>query len=448
MGTVNEKLAHFVHSLRYEDLPDSVIEKAKINLLHGLAVALAGVKLEFARIAVQALEESGEVGGGNATLLLDGRRSTPMGAAFANAVLFHSRTQEDTHGTTHCGPTVIPPALALAEAKRASGRDFLTSLVVGYEVAAAVGKHHTKYSTPRGFRASSIYGIFGAAAASGKLLGLTEEQLVNALGYAAAFAFGTTETFNAGTMEWRYEVGLAARNGLLAAMLAKKGAVAATTAMEGKAGFYHAFAGTTAELDMVTAGLGKEWEILAVDLKPYPVCAFNQTPVSTMLNLVQETGLRAEDVEAITVWMSPYEANYPGMASKGPFNSIGATLMSTPFCVALACVEGRVTVGGLQQYDHPQINELVSKVTIVPDEGRPMLCTKIRVATKDGRTYEKETIVAPDQYRYTWEQEVRLVKGMQEDMNVPPERLDDLIGAVRRVETIGDVSELVAIAVP
>lgn len=446
--SVSQKLSNFVCNLKYEDIPANVLEKAKINFLHGLCVGLASVNLEFGKIALNAVLTTGEgeIPDG-ATLLMNGGKSTTMGAAFANGVLFHGRTQEDTHGTTHCGPTIIPPAMAVAETIGCDGKKFLTALVAGYEVAAAIGKNHTALSTPRGFRATSIYGIFGATAAVLKLLELSEDETVNALGYAASFAFGTTETFAAGTMEWRFEAGLAGRNGILAALLAKSGAVAASTAMEGKAGFFHAFTGSIENLEVVTEHLGLNWEILNVDLKPYPVCAFNQTPVTAMLKLVKENNILPAQVEKITIKMTPYEVNYPGMSVKTSLRTIGGTLMSTPFCLALACAERDVTLAGLQKYDDPAINDLLEKVTMEADPERKPLCCRIDLVTVDGKVYTEEMNISPGMYRYTWEQDVALVKGMQGDMKISPEQLDSLINLIKDVEQIANVADLVKLAI-
>lgn len=446
--TVSQKIANFICNLKYEDIPANVLEKAKINFLHGLCVSLASVNLEFGKIAHDAVIAAGEADiPGGATLLLSGGKTTAMGAAFANGVLFHGRTQEDTHGTTHCGPTIVPPAMAVAETLGCDGKKFLTALVAGYEVAAAVGKNHTALSTPKGFRATSIYGIFGAVSAVSKLLELSEEKTVNALGYAASFAFGTTETFAAGTMEWRFEAGLAGRNGILAALLAKSGAVAANTAMEGKAGFYHAFTGSSENLEVVTGRLGRDWEILNVDLKPYPVCAFNQTPVTAMLKLVKQNNILPEQVKDITIKMTPYEVYYPGMSVKTSLSTIGGTLMSTPFCLALACAERDVTLAGLQKYGDSVINDLLEKVTMKADPGRKPLCCRIDLVTTDGKIYTEEMNISPGMYHYTWEQDVALVKGIQGDMKISLEQLDRLIDFIKALDQTGNMADLVRLTV-
>lgn len=436
--TASERLAELVCSLAYNNLPPEVVEKAKTCLLHGIGTGLAGIHVQFGHLAAKLAESV--YPGNQSTLLLNGNRTSVTGAAFANSVLLHSRAQEDTHGTTHCGTAVIPVVLALGEQNRCSGEDVLCALVAGYEVAIATGKDHTSESTARGFRASSIYGIIGAAAAAAKLLGLTKEQTVNALGFAASFAGGTTQAFIAGTTEWRYEVGMAAVGGITAAYLAQQGGKAARDALDGAAGYYYAFTGTTDKTASVGADLGRNWEIMNVDIKPYSVCAFNQTPVATMIGLVEREDLKPGEIASVEIEMSEYEANYPGMAATGPFATIGGTLMSTPFCLAL-CVRNRaITLEGLHCYDDATIREILTKTIVRGNAERPRLSCKITVETTDGSTLIGETKEIGTEYRFNWETEVQLIKSMQTEMNREVSQLDRLINNITKLHEITDVS--------
>ena len=195
--------------------------------------------------------------------------------------------------------------------------------MAGYQVGAAVGSVSAPVTTARGFRASSIYGQFGGAVAAGKLLGLSQQQLANAVSFAADFGMGLNETWLAGTMDYSIEVGMAAANGLMAAMLAKEGGEAAETALEGRAGFYRAYAGMEDVRSRVEEGLAKKYQIFDVTLKPFNVCAVNQSPVTTALNLLGKTPVDPKAVSKITIRLNPIEANYPGINSKGPFRRYG-----------------------------------------------------------------------------------------------------------------------------
>ncbi|MBI4581161.1 MAG: MmgE/PrpD family protein, partial [Planctomycetes bacterium] len=368
-------------------VPAEVVDKARACLLHGIVVGLAGVKADFPAIAWKCTPETGSPGG--ARLLIDGRLTGRAQAAFANGVLLHARVQEDTHGTSHIGTVAIPAALAVAESVGADGKRLLEGLVAGYEVAGALGREYTARTTPRAFRASAIYGPFAAAAAAARILGLDARATANALAFASAFAGGTTESFVAGSMEWHFENGVAAQNGVLAAEIAANGGEGAERALEGRVGFLQAVAGTTEGAERVAAGLGKVWELPNVTFKLCPTCAFNQSPVATMVRLARAHNLQPEDVKRIDIEMNEYEVNYPGMVYQGPFRSVGQTQMSTPFCLSLALVDRGVSLDGLLRFDDPRLLDLVRRVEMHADAGRLPMTVRLRVTTRDGRILEQ-----------------------------------------------------------
>ncbi|MBW1783513.1 MAG: MmgE/PrpD family protein [Deltaproteobacteria bacterium] len=446
-ATVEEEMAHFVNQLSYDRLPDEIINKGKCCLINGIAIGLSSHDVEFGRMARELIkaEEKGAPPDGGATLFCDGAKVTAMGAAFANATLFHGRAQEDTLGSSHTGTVVTPAVLALAERGGGTGKQVLEAIIAGYEIVGPLDRVASEHTTPRGFRASPIFGIIGTACAASKLLGLSEEETANAIGFGAAFAGGTLECFSAGTMEWRFEVGVASREGIMAALLAKQGARSAPTAIEGKAGFLNAFANTTKGSERLTRDLGKTWSIMSAGFKPYPVCAFNQTPVRTLLGLLEEAKLSHEDVKRILVKVNPYEYNYAGMTARGPFHSVGATLMSTPFCVALTLVDGEATMGGLHRFEDQKIMNLIEKVEHIPDKGIGNYCCAITVETLDGQSFFKESIEGAEYYNFNMEQTVELARRVTSETGVSQnkvERLVDLINHLDQAPHIKNLAEL------
>jgi len=439
--TLTERLGEFVAQTGWGQLPPDVVAKAKTCLLHNLGVALAGRRAERLAHGFVAQTYSAPR---EATLFWDGSKVSAEGAALANAALMHARTQDDTHfpSSTHTGSTVIPAALAVAEAEKRTGEEFLVAMVLGYEVAARVGREYDTITTARGFRATPIYGVFGAAAASARLMQLPAAGIAAALGFAANLAGGLGQTWIEGSSEWRFQVGIAARNGIFAARLARLGAVAAREALEGVAGFYQAFGGGVDHASMAAAGLGTDWEILAVTLKPFPVCAIHQSPVAMMLELATVHDLRAAQVAEIVLHLSPYEARYPGIDNPGPFADQGATLMSAQYCMALALVDRRVTLEGLLRFDDPVIEELVRRVRVVPDESLAPLCSRLTVQTVDGRRLVAETKVTPTTHKFAFDEAAALVRGLIPEMAVPAEAVERLIQSIRRLEQQPDLAEL------
>ncbi len=445
--TVAESLGKFVHGLSYEALYEEVIEKAKTCMINGIGIGISCHDIEFAKIARKIIkaEEHGIAKDRSSTLFCDGVKVSVMGAAFTNAILFHSRTQEDTLGSSHAGAVVIPAALAISEREGSSGEEIIEAIIAGYEVVGALDRAVSAYTTPRGLRPSSIFGIFGSASASSKLFKLSEEETINAIGFASAFASGTMECFVAGTPEWRFEVGLASREGILAALIAKNGVRAAPTAIEGKIGFLNAFANTTECAENIVKYLGNKWEIMSACFKPYPICAFNQTPVLAMLDMVKEYKIDSNQIERIRIFVNPYEFQYPGMNYRGPFSTIEATLMSTPFCLALACVEKELTFKGIGQFNHPKILDLIHRVERIPDEKIPPLSCKIELEMKGGGRFNKEMIVSTDYYNFDMEQDIKLIKGVTDEADVDQSKVDGMISIIKDFDKAENAKGLIGI---
>jgi len=444
-NTVSERLAKFIYGLSYDTLPRDIAEKAKTCMVNGIGIGIACYDYEFAKIARQAIkaEEVGMVKEKSATIFCDGSKVSVMGAAFANAALFHGRAQEDTLGSSHTGTVISPAALAIAEREEISGKEVVAAIVAGYEVVGAFDREVSAYTTPRGFRASPVFGIFGSAAAASKLFRLSQEQTINALGFAAAFAGGTLECFAAGTMEWRFEVGVASREGILAALLARNGGKAAPSAIEGSTGYLKAFANTNEMAENIVAQLGEKWEIMNAGFKPYPVCAFNQTPVIAMLGLVKENKLKADEIEGLQIRVNPYEYNYAGMNYRGPFSSVGATLMSTPYCLAVACVDQEVTLKGISQFTTPQILALIDRIEHLPDEKIPRWSCIVEVQMKNGKKIKREMIIGPEYYNFNMKQDIELIKRVTSETGVTPSKVERMVELVQDLPNAKNVRSLI-----
>jgi 2-methylcitrate dehydratase PrpD len=246
-------------------------------------------------------------------------------------------------------------------------------------------------------------------------------------------------------MEWRFEVGVASREGILASLIAKNGGKAAPTAIEGKTGFLRAFADTTERAEGLTAHLGKKWEIMNAGFKPYPVCAFNQTPVIAMLDLVKEQKFSSDQVDRIRIRVNPYEYAYAGMNYRGPFSTIGATLMSTPFCIAAACVDKKVTLNGISRFKNRKILGLIERIEHLPDEKIPRFSCIIEVEMKGGKRFSKEMIVPPDYYNFDIGRDIELIKRVTSEAGVDQSKVDRMIEMIRNFEKEKNSKKLVEV---
>ncbi|RHW28377.1 hypothetical protein D0Z08_05265 [Nocardioides immobilis] len=372
-------LGAFVAELKIDDIPDDVMETARIALTHNLSVAAAGDRLA----EVAARWASHRRGGRGARAFVSGRELAPPDAAFVNGWLIHARAQDDTYfpGLTHVGAATTPAVLALAEAEGLALREVLTAIVAGYEVAATVSRVAAASTTAHGFRGSGIYGVFGAAAGSALLLGLDAAGCAHAVGIAASMAAGTNQTWVDGSNEWQMQLGAASRSGMEAALLAYSGATGSTGALEGSSGFFNAFARDSALAEEVGEGLGSRWATREVSFKAHPVCAILQAPVTAAAALACT---RAE-ISAATLTLTPAEAQYPGTDGVPPFEDAGAALMSAPYCVATALTRGGVTVDDLFRSAEPERIDTTRRVRVVADPHLAPRQFVLEVTWTDGR---------------------------------------------------------------
>ena len=272
---VTATLARYVAATRWEDIPQEVRHQARRSFINLFAVALAGCRAEPVEIALSSLREFS--GGKQATVIGRAERIDALSAAFLNAAAANVHDFCDTHLRTVIHPTapVAPAVLALAELRRVSGPELLLAFILGNEVQARIGLAISPQHYDKGWHITSTCGVFGAAAASGKLLGLGERQLVSALGTASTQSAGLCECL--GMPAKSVSVGNAARNGLWSALLAARGFDGPAEPIAGRQGFYNAL-GDEPNLALVTDGLGDTFEIMATSYKPYP-CGFVIHPV-------------------------------------------------------------------------------------------------------------------------------------------------------------------------
>lgn len=427
MPTLTHQIATFTSSLTLDSLPPEVSEKARTCVLNAFGMALNGQDTPYAKVAREAvLAIDGELRGG-ATLLGDGRRTSIGGACLANSALFHGRAQEDTCGAAHFGTVLIPMLSAMIEVHQYPLDRLIPALVAGYEAGGLLENAFAGNTTPNGFRSTATYGVIAAAAAASHLMALDAATTAAALGNAASFTGGVLQSFADGTDEWRYQPGLVARNGLAAAALAKAGSVSGPLALEGKAGFVKAFAGVATPPDLADA-LGRDWATLRVTFKPFPVCAFNQTPVTGALKLRDTLGPHVP--KAVRVRMNPYETGYAGMDAVGPFTSISGTLMSIPFCIATTLVHGVPDMVRMTTYDDPAVAALIGRTTLVSDASVPTLSAVLEADTDDG-TLIHEQRMTPADYAYSRAAVSDMLRRIGREQGVPPAAFD-------RIESFAD----------
>ena len=403
--TVVQRLADLAVRTRDEGLPDGLREDVARRVLDLLGNSLAATD-QVSASAVTAVVR-GWGGPEDATAIGTGMRVPAAAAALVNGTLAHSLDFDDTHlpSVLHPSSSVVPAALAVAEATGATGAALLDAAGVGIEVTVRLGMGGYDESLgnseffERGQHATSICGAVGAAVAAAMVGGLDRDGIAHAAGIAASMGAGLLEANRTGGTVKRVHCGWAAHSGVVAADLARHGLTGPPTVVEGRFGFLHAFCGDRANVGAVVDRLGEHWELPGIFFKPYPCNHFTHAGIDAAIDLRAE-GVRPEDVASIelgaptavlrTIGQPPEEKARPQSGYHAAF--------SGPYTVAAALTGG----GGLGVFHEdftdeaaadPERLRLAALVRCVPDAR----CDEIfphqfpavlRITTTDGRTHE------------------------------------------------------------
>jgi 2-methylcitrate dehydratase PrpD len=292
------RLGQFIAGSGWHTVPDAVRLEGKRSLLNFIGCALGVARAPPIEMALRVLLPLS----GPERVALIGRRERldPLGAAFLNAIGGNLLDYDDTHLRTVIHPTapVAPVALALGEQRKLAGQAVLHAFILGAEVECRIGNAVSPGHYARGWHITSTCGVFGAAAAGARLLGLTAAQTGHALGIAASQSAGIVE--NLPSAAKNVSVGNAARNGLFAALLAEQGYTAAPAAIEGPLGWAGAMGDDPAVAEIVD-GLGQRWELLNNTYKPYPCGIVMHAVIDACLGLRQDHALDPEAIAEIII---------------------------------------------------------------------------------------------------------------------------------------------------
>jgi 2-methylcitrate dehydratase PrpD len=388
------RMAHALVRWSWTDLRPDVVAKAKVCVYDLLSSALAAGDAPWSRQSAS-VARAGSGGRANgAGIIGTGDVVSVTDAAFANGVRSHGLVRDDMHvgSVSHLGTVLIPTLLALATTTKASGKDFLTALVAGYEVGGKVGRMIMDVEVSKIFRPTGTVGPMAAAAAGAKLLGLNVEQTTAALALAANTAAGYNEWAGTGGSEMFFHNGFAARSAVTAVQLAAEGAFASPTAIDGDAGILAAF--RRPRPPTVPDLFADRREILAVFFKPVPACNFAQTPAQVAHALAQRHRLRAEDIESVTARVTRAAALYPGCNASGPFEHILQAKMSIHYNVAAALAHGNFAERNYVPQQNPEVQALAKRVSVEIDAGftsefPAKQGAAIVVRTHSGQTFEQ-----------------------------------------------------------
>jgi 2-methylcitrate dehydratase PrpD len=389
---VTGELAAFAAELRLEDLPVPVREQVVTIVVDAVASALAGYDAEevasvesFAR-GLGASSESTVIGGG---------RMSTAGAIVMNGYLITAITICDMHRPTTChvSPEVVAPALVEGEARHASGRDALTAIAAGLEVTTRVGLGLNPAAfRAREWHAPGVIGPFGGAAAVGRLLGLRPKAMACAFGLAASQAAGTYA--HLGTPTMKFQQARAALSGSMAAQLAGGGFTASEEILTQRNGGLFSAYSDGGDPGAVVRGLGDDWELARISLRPWPVAMHLQPVVTAVMELIEQGPVALADIATIRTELSPTAYR---MHADVPWSERFRARLSAPYVTAVALVDGRC---GLDQFSAARINDPIlaslihEQVTIVAAPERQNGTARLSVETVDGTIRSVEVAAA------------------------------------------------------
>ncbi|HLS54824.1 MAG TPA: MmgE/PrpD family protein [Zeimonas sp.] len=384
-------LADFAATLEYESIPASVVRRAEDLFLDWFASALAGKGARPVETIARFVESMGPADGPS-EILIHRRGSSPLAAAMANAAASHFAEQDDVHNGSvfHPAAVVFPPALAVAQALGRSGRDLLLASVVGYEVGIRVGEFLGR-SHYRIFHTTGTAGTLAAAAAAGRLLQLSPQQMLHAFGSAGTQSAGLWEFLRDAADSKQLHTAHAAGAGLGAAYLALDGLTGAQRILEGATGMAAGMS-TDADPARLTDRLGTRWALAETSFKFHASCRHTHPAADALQQLMRTHRLAADAVERVTAKVHQGAIDVLGPVTDP--QTVHQAKFSMGTVLGLVAVDGRA---GLTEFDadyrDPAVVAFRDKVRMVldpeVDQAYPACWIgKVQVQTTDGRTLE------------------------------------------------------------
>jgi 2-methylcitrate dehydratase PrpD len=442
-----EELLSFVHAISIEDVPTSTLERATDLLLDHLGVSLFGSTMEWAKI-VRAVV--GGEGSAPESTVYGGRKTNARAAALINGCAAHSIELDDTHdeSLSHPGAAIIPAALALGELHKRSGPQLLLAMIAGYEAMGRIGNATAKDLLQNGFHPTAQLGVFGATAASARILQLDMKQLTRAFGVAASMNSGSLKFTQdpEGTMVKRLHAGLPAERGVLAAQLASHGFTGPRAAIEGTFGFATIYT-EVRDLSPMISGLGATFEVDNISVKLYSCCRMFHSLIEAIAECRAQPGFSVAKIAKITTF-GPKKM-IDGHLEHRPLSTMSAQY-SLPYTVAVATLSdpGNPASFSEDQTSRPDLLSLADKIDArVAGEFEAVyprrVSARVVFEMQDGLVFEstkldsRSTPLNPISQEELRDKFRRVTKGI-----LLPDHQKHLIEAVDRLEKSPDLDSL------
>ena len=439
----SKRFAKFVSDTRWEDIPLHIRHEAKRSLLNFFACSLGGSR----DAAVEALATTLSPFAGPRVATVIGRQEKidPLSAAFLNAVSANVFDFDDTHTPTiiHPSAPVAPALFAFGETSKVTGAQLLLAFVLGVEAECRIGNAVSPGHYKRGWHITSTCGVFGAAIATAKAMGLSAEHIKGALGNASAQAGGLLETL--GTMAKSISVGNAARNGYFAALCAQQGVSGPERPLEGPYGFLNVTS-TNANSACIVNGLGEQWELSSNTYKPYPCGVVLNPVIEACLVLVRDEHMSLSDIERVVVTGHPLLRERTDRIEP---RSGREAQVSAQHSVAVVLTHRKA---GLAEFSDacaaaPSLRPLREKVFVVEDDNYPVESAMVTIYLRGGNKLSLTTEQARGSSSNPLS-DVDLEKKFSDlvDYSNSPCDKARLIEAIWSLDTVDDAGQVIALA--
>jgi 2-methylcitrate dehydratase PrpD len=384
-------LARFAAETKQSPEQDRAL--ARLRILDTIGLIRAGMATPQGRACIAGMAADGAP---EATLIPGGKKISARAAAMIHGTLAHCLDFDDTFPDTlvHPGSVVVPVALAMAEKLNKAGDDVLDAVAIGYEIAARAGAPAGRKLVPRGFHASGVFGPMAGAATAGRLMGLTPEQIANAMGHAGSMAGGLMEFSTDGSWTKWLHTGWSAHGAILAAELARAGFRGPPTVLDGKNGLYAAFLKPeSADMSRAATELGHRWDGRVAGFKFYPTAHIVQPFIDMALDVRERHKLMPDRIAAVRCdvppWMAPIMCE-PRDVKLRPKSQVNVAA-SLYFLVAAALIDGAVTLDTIAEPSFTRADILALAQKVAPHIDPALGASfdgRLAVTTTDGQTFK------------------------------------------------------------
>lgn len=446
---IERKLIDYICSTTFDQLPGEAVKVIKNMSLDVMGTTVAGS--EEAGVAALRGFYAGLGGRQEATVLVHGERLPAHDAAFINSVMARAMDFENAMAPGfHPGASAVPAGLAAAElAGGCNGKDFLTALALGVEVASRLNLSEAGYS---GLDPTGVVGVFATSVIASRILKLSPQETWNALALAFNRAGASLQANIDGSLAVRVIQGWVSQSGIMCARLARLGITGPKNFLEGVYGYFHLFAKDTLDPEEVVGDFGRRFELQKVVFKKYPCCGMTQGPTDLILRMIKEHHLELEGIERIDVTVPPYCHKLVGHPFQAGDNPRVNAQFSIQYCLANALIRGTPRLQHFEEscVKDPKVMEGISKVHVFADpalDRRGHTALDMKVSMKGGGVYQGMVDIAvgfPGNPLSQEEHERRFWDCIEyAPRSLKKNRAEELISLIAGLEEVGDVRQLI-----